>query len=314
MPTTPAFTTRHPFFTGFIFMSMFGVIFFAGLSYLITKVASQSDPFLTRTADGIGVIDVKGMITDTEGLLRNIQLFRQEETIKAVVIRIDSPGGAVGASQELFTEIKRLGRDKPVVASLGSVAASGGFYAAIGADKIVASPGTLTGSMGVIMKFPNLEEIFQKIGYRSETIKSGKFKDIGATDRTITPEERALLQDVIDTVHRQFITDIAESRALTVAEVTKVADGRIFSGEQAKELGLIDELGNFNDAILLAAKLAEMDTSSFPELVYPPKDAVGFLSTLLSTTKLNLFGTLQRMQPQLAYEWNGSASLTGQIK
>lgn len=309
MSETPAFTARHPFLTGFIFMSMFGVIFFAGLSYLITSMASQSDPFLTRVNDGIGIIDVKGMISDTEGLLHDIQLLHQEDTIKAVVIRIDSPGGAVGASQELFTEIKRLARDKPVVASLGSVAASGGFYAAIGADKIVASPGTLTGSMGVIMTFPNLQEIFAKIGYKTETIKSGKFKDIGAMNRSITLQERALLQGVIDTVHKQFINDIAESRALTIEEVTKVADGRIFSGEQAKALGLIDELGNFHDAILLAAQLAAMDTTTFPELVYPPKDAAGLLGSLLSSTELNLLGALQQLQPQLAYEWNGSVSL-----
>ncbi len=310
MSETRSFTSRHPFFTGFIFMAMSGFIFFAGISYLITKIATNTDPFLTRVTDGVGVLDVKGVITNTEDLLHDIQLFREEKTIRAVVIRIDSPGGAVGASQELFSEIKRLSRDKPVVASLGSIAASGGFYAAIGADKIVASPGTLTGSMGVIMKFPNLEKIFNKIGYTSETIKSGKFKDIGASNRTITQEERALLQDVIDTVHQQFIGDIADSRALTIDEVTKVADGRIFSGEQAKELGLIDELGNFHDAILLAAKLAEMDTTSFPELVYPPQDAAGVLSLLLSSTELNLLGHLQQLQPNLAYEWNGSATLS----
>lgn len=309
MSETPSFTARHPFLTVFIFMSMFGFIFFAGMSYLITKISSQNDPFMTRTTDGIGVIDVKGVITDTESLLRDIQMFRTEDTIRAVIIRIDSPGGAVGASQELFSEIKRLSRDKPVVASLGSVAASGGFYAAIGADKIIASPGTLTGSMGVIMKFPNLEELYKKIGYKSETIKSGKFKDIGASNRPVTPEERTLLQNVIDSVHHQFINDIAESRALSVEEVTKVADGRIFSGEQAKELGLIDDLGNFHDAILLAAELAEMDTTTFPELVYPPKDAAGVLSSLLSSTELNLLGKLQQFQPQLSYEWNGSPSL-----
>ncbi len=309
MSETRSFTTRHPFLTGFIFMAMFGVIFFGGISYLITKMSTQPDPFFGRVTDGIGVLNVKGVIIDTEDLLRDIQMFKEEKTIKAVVIRIDSPGGAVGASQELFTEIKRLGREKPVVASLGSVAASGGFYAAIGADKIVASPGTLTGSMGVIMKFPNLEEIFQKIGYRSETIKSGKFKDIGASNRTITPEERALLQGVIDTVHQQFIGDIAESRALSVEDVTKVADGRIFSGEQAKALGLIDELGNFNDAILLAAQRGGMQTTPFPELVYPPRDAAGILSSLLSSTELNLLGHLQQLHPQLSYEWDGTVSL-----
>jgi len=166
--------------------------------------------------------------------------------------------------------------------------------------------------MGVIMKFPNLEELFLKIGYKSETIKSGKFKDIGASNRTITPEERALLQTVIDSVHQQFIADIAESRALSIEEVTKDADGRIFSGEQAKYLGLIDELGNFHDAILLAAELAEMDTTSFPELVYPPQDTAGLLNFLLSSTELKKLGNLYQFQPQLAYEWNGSASLVNQ--
>ncbi len=312
MSETRSFTARHPFLTGFIFMTMAGVIFFAGISFIITKLVKPSDPFFGRVTDGVGIIDVKGVILDTEDILRDIQMLNEEDTIKAVVIRIDSPGGAVGASQELFTEIKRLAKAKPVVASMGSIAASGGFYAAIGADQIIASPGTLTGSMGVIMKFPNFEEIFQKIGYRSETIKSGKFKDIGATNHTITKEERALLQDVIDTVHQQFIAAIAESRKLSVADVTKVADGRIFSGEQAKELGLIDELGNFHDAILLAAKLGGMKTTPFPELVYPPKDAVGLISSLLSSTELDLLGHLQQLQPQLSYEWNGAVSLANQ--
>lgn len=204
--------------------------------------------------------------------------------------------------------IQRLSLTKPVVASMGSVAASGGFYAAIGAEKIVAAPGTLTGSMGVIIKFANLEQIFQKIGYQSQVVKSGEFKDMGSPDRALTESEIALLQGLINSVHSQFVADIAESRALDIEEVRKIADGRIFSGEQAKEYGLIDELGNFHDAIRLAASLAKMD-EELPNLVYPPEESKSMLGMLVGMNPRRILGNLSLSKPILSYEWDGTASL-----
>ncbi|MCK9296439.1 MAG: signal peptide peptidase SppA [Desulfobulbaceae bacterium] len=275
----------------------FGITFFV---YSLGRPSGKAH-FLPAADDSVGVVELKGLITDAGPVLDQLLQFRLAKSIKAVVVRIDSPGGAVGASQEIFGEIARLNKVKPVVASMGSVAASGGFYAAIGAGKIVASPGTLTGSMGVIFKFPNLEEIFQKIGYRDEVIKSGKLKDIGSPSRPLTEEERVLLQGLLDEVHEQFIRDIAQSRNLPEADVRKVADGRIFSGETAKNLGLIDQLGNFNDAVALAANLAGLETET-PTLVYPEDDGLSFLKMLAEQKASSLFRGIVSRNPILSFE------------
>ncbi len=294
--------------TGLFIMAALSVMFFGGITFFVSTILQQKSTFLFGVTNAIGVVEVKGVITDAKETLADIQAFRRADGIKAVVVRIDSPGGAVGASQELFMAIQRLSQEKPVVASMGSVAASGGFYAAIGAEKIVAAPGTLTGSMGVIIKFANLEQIFEKIGYQSQVVKSGEFKDMGSPDRALTDAEVALLQDLINSVHSQFVGDIAESRALSIEEVKKIADGRIFSGEQAKEYGLIDELGNFHDAVRLAARLASMD-KEFPNLVYPPEESNSLLGMLVGQGPQRLLGQLSLAKPILSYEWDGSASL-----
>ncbi|MDA3786564.1 MAG: signal peptide peptidase SppA [Deltaproteobacteria bacterium] len=308
MSSERLFHQRHPVLIGLFFMVALSVMFFGGITFFISTLFKQKSHFLLGVKDAVGIIEIKGIITDAEKELAHIQSFIQKDGIKAVVIRIDSPGGAVGASQELFMAIQRLSEVKPVVASMGSVAASGGFYAAMGAEKIVAAPGTLTGSMGVIVKFANLEELFQKIGYQSQVVKSGRFKDMGSPDRSLSEAEIALLQDLINSVHQQFVLDIAESRGLTVAEVTKIADGRIFSGEQARQYGLIDELGNFHDAVRLAARLANMG-DRFPDLVYPPEDSPSLLGMLLGASAPDFLGSLPFAKPILSYEWDGSASL-----
>ncbi|MBU0680505.1 MAG: signal peptide peptidase SppA [Proteobacteria bacterium] len=302
------FHQRHPVLTGLFFMAALTVMFFGGITFFVSSMLQQKNNFLLGVSNSIGVIEIKGVITDAEETLADILAFSREKGIKAVVVRIDSPGGAVGASQELFMGIKRLSQEKPVVASMGSVAASGGFYAAIGAEKIVAAPGTLTGSMGVIIKFANLEQIFNKIGYQSQVVKSGQFKDMGSPDRALTEAELTLLQNLIDSVHGQFVADIAESRSLNIEDVKKIADGRIFSGEQAREYGLIDELGNFNDAVRLAASLANMD-EELPKLVYPPEEGNSILGMLLGKNPQRLWGHLSLAKPILSYEWDGTASL-----
>jgi protease IV len=190
-----------------------------------------------------------------------------------VILRVDSPGGGVGPSQEIHREVLRLKEKKPVVVSMGAVAASGGYYVSCAADKIIANEGTITGSIGVIMEFLNVERLFEWAGLKSRVIKSGKYKDIGSGTREMTDEEKKLLQAMVDDVHDQFVSAIVESRGIERATVLSFADGRVFSGRQAKEIGLVDELGNFRDAVAKAAELAGIEGD--PKLVYPRRRGNG---------------------------------------
>ena len=281
------------------------LFFWGGITFFVTSLTgpSKSELFLQ---EGIGVIDVKGVILESEEILANLVAFREEPKIKGIVLRIDSPGGAVGASQEIYDEVRRTSKVKPVVASMGSVAASGGLYVSLGAGKIVANPGTLTGSMGVILKFANLEGLFDKIGYKNEVVKSGRLKDIGSPSRPMTGEERQMLQGMIDNVQEQFVQAVSESRSLPVAEVRKIADGRIFSGQQAKEYGLVDRLGNFSDAVMLAAELAGITSDKMPELIYPREDDFSFLRLMTGKNSESLLQQTGLSGPLLAYEWTGT--------
>jgi protease-4 len=229
----------------------------------------------------VGLIDVKGTIISSQETLKQITDFRKESSIKAIVLRIDSPGGSVGPSQEIYREIRRTAQSKPVVASLGSVAASGGYYIASAASYIVANPGTITGSIGVIIHFPNLRELFGKIGYQMITIKSGQFKDIGNPARDMTPEEKELLQATIDETYHQFVRDVALARNLPEDRVREVADGRIIMGEKALELKLVDQLGNFEDAVAKAGELAKIEGE--PEVVKPKKSKFSLLDLVLGS-------------------------------
>ncbi len=193
----------------------------------------------------------------TDRILAKLKKIRKSPDVKAVVIRVNSPGGSVGAVQEIYEEINKL-RDngKKVVVSMGDVAASGGYYIACAADKIVANPGTITGSIGVIARLGNVQELFKKIGISTIVIKSGEHKDIGSPTRAMTEEEKKILQGLIDNSYNQFVKAVMEGRDKSYEDVLNFADGSIFTGEQALAKGMIDELGNFEDAILVAAKLA----------------------------------------------------------
>jgi protease-4 len=238
------------------------------------------------------VLEIKGIIGDAQPTIKNLARFTRDRSVKALVLRIESPGGGVSSSQELYKEICRTGRKKPVVVSMGSVAASGGYYIAAAAQKIYANPGSITGSIGVILKFTNLEEFFEKIGFRLEVIKSGTYKDVGNPSREMTAKERAYLQGMIDNIHQQFVRDVARGRRMSVEEVSKIADGRICTGEQAKELGLVDELGNLKDAINAAAELAAIEGE--PKVVYPDRERPSLLDYVLSLTAEKLLGHLKR--------------------
>jgi protease-4 len=203
----------------------------------------------------VAVIDIIGTISKSDKVIELIHQYRDNGSVKAIVVRIDSPGGSVAPVQEIYSELKKL--DKPIVASLGGTAASGGYYIACAADQIFANPGTLTGSIGVIMQFVKMKGLYDKVGIDQQTIKSGQFKDTGSPIRNLTPEEKKLLQETIDDVHHQFVDAISEERKdrLTRDEVQALADGRIFSGNQAQKHKLVDKLGNLHDAIAHAAEL-----------------------------------------------------------
>jgi len=241
--------------------------------------------------DKVGVLEVKGVIGNVQPTIEELAKFRKDGSVKAVVVRIESPGGGVSPSQELYQEIRRTVREKPVVVSMGSVAASGGYYIACAAQKIYANPGTITGSIGVILQFTNFEELLKKIGFRMEVVKSGPYKDVGNPGREMTAEEKAYLQDMVDNVHQQFVRDVARGRRMKVEKVREVADGRIFTGEQAMELGLVDELGNLKDAINAAAKIAAIEGE--PKIVYPEKEKKSVFDYLFDRITEKLANNLQ---------------------
>lgn len=257
---------RHPFLTGFISLCCIGFVFLCVLWAL--GRFGLTDGLLTAQND-IAVIEVEGVITKSKPVVDKLLRLKKDTSIKAIVVRINTPGGGVGPSQEIYEELMKMRDKKKIVASMESVAASGGYYIACAAHKIFANPGTITGSIGVIIEFANIEDLLGKIGLKSVVIKSGKYKDILSPTRTMSPEEQALLQGVIDSVHKQFIDAVAKGRTLPRDKVIPIADGRIFSGEQAKEIGLVDQLGNFQDALDAAAKMCGI--TGEPRVLYPEK-------------------------------------------
>jgi protease-4 len=299
------FRQKHPILLGLFILTGIFFLFLGGVSLLVSSLISQS----TRTdifsrKEGVGIVELKGLIVSSEQVLKHLTEYRNNSDIKSIVLRIESPGGAVGAAQEIYQEIKRTSEVKPIVASMGSMGASGGYYAALGADIIIANPGTMTGSIGVIVKFPNLEGLFEKIGYKSEVIKSGPLKDIGASNRPLSEEERTIMQDLIDNVYNQFVRDIAASRSMPEETILELADGRVYTGEQALELGLIDKLGNFTDAVTLAADLGGLDTED-PQLIYPRVERKFSLFNLLTNAEQSLVDNFVPLYPILSFEWTG---------
>lgn len=227
--------------------------------------------------DKVALVRIEGPIIDSKNAVDEIKDYTKDPSIKAIVLRVDSPGGAVAPSQEIYEEVKKATAKKKVIVSMGSLAASGGYYISAPASRIVANPGTLTGSIGVIMEIPNIEGLMSKVGVKTEVIKSGRHKDMASMFRGIGREERLILQDVLDDVHEQFIQSVAEGRKMRPEDVKKIADGRIFTGKQALAAGLVDELGNLEDAIKAAAKLSGIKGE--PEVV-SKKEKLSFMELL----------------------------------
>jgi len=258
----------------------------SGLVLVLTTIFiiafSQDGTDSLAWGDGVGLVEVKGVIIDSQETVKQLNAMRKNDKVKAVVLRIDSPGGVVGPSQEIYAEVKKLGVKKKVVVSMGSLAASGGYYIAAPAAVIMANPGTITGSIGVLMKFSNVEGLMGKVGMKAFTLKTGKYKDAGSPVRPMTDQEKAMLQAVIDNAHSQFVRAVAEGRRLPVEDIKNIADGRIFTGEQALALKLIDRIGTLQDAIEEAGKLAGIKGE--PQVIRPARKKKFLLDMLVEET------------------------------
>jgi len=295
---------RHPVLFGLLLLLVIGAGFFL-LVYSMSSVTGERASFIAK--ERIGVVPLKGVITDAKPVIDVLEKFSKDDSIKAIVLRIDTPGGGVGPSQEIFEKVRSVRKKKTVVASMGSMATSGGYYVACAAEKIVANPGSLTGSIGVIMHFTNMEDLFKKVGLRASVIKSGRFKDAGSPFRDMTKEERELLQALIDDVHEQFVEAVSESRGLEKGMVIEVADGRVFTGRQALKIKLVDELGDLDHAAEVAAKLAQLEGK--PELFFPREEKRTIwrflMEEMVSVLKREMADTVAETGPGLSFLYLG---------
>jgi protease-4 len=272
------------------------LVFFVLVIFIIGQYAAG--PGVLAFGDKIAIVEIKGVISQSSGIIEEIHQYQEDEGVKAIILRIDSPGGGVGPSQEIHQEILRAKLKKKVVTSMGSVAASGGYYIACASDLIVANPGTITGSIGVLMEFTNIEELFKKIGIKGVVLKSGEHKDVGSPFREMTPEETKMMQEVIDNIHQQFVQAVAMGRKMDQSKVMEIADGRILSGEQAKQIGLVDQLGNLQDAIDITAKMVGIEGK--PRILYPKK-RFSFLEMIMREATSAVLDSLSEKGFELNY-------------
>ncbi len=294
--------SRHPILKGMGLLGIFILVVFVGAFFFAYLSGGESKVLSMLSQDGVGVLLINGTIDDSGPVLGELKRFKEAPWIKAMVVRIDSPGGAVAPTQEIYEEIRKAKGKKPVIASMGSMATSGGYYIASACDKIVASPGTLTGSIGVIMQLGNFEELMKKVGIQGYNVKSGANKDIGSPFQPLSAEGRTILQGLVDNVHGQFVSAVARARDMDEAVVRKLADGRVYSGAQAKELGLLDQFGTLEDAIDLAAK--EAGVESGPAIYYSRPERENWWDNLF----FGVFGIKlpRRETSWLRYEWSPS--------
>lgn len=239
----------------------FLAIFFLFIVFVFVSLFNNSDTedVSSGSAGTIALVELNEEIISSQHIVQQIKRYRENTSVRAIVLRIESPGGGVSASQEIYEEVKKTRKyGKPIVVSMGSVAASGGYYIAVGASRIVANPGSITGSIGVISQFMHVNQLLEKIGVSSTTVKSGQMKDAGSPFRASTPEDRKYFQEMIDDIHDQFVSTVAAERKLERSLVKKYADGRVFTGRKAYDMKLIDTLGTYQDAIKIAADMAQV--------------------------------------------------------
>jgi len=246
------------------FLVILGILtlFALGMTIIVLSIAGPGDRGSITSGFGekIGLVEIKGVITSSENAVRQIKSYREDGSIRALLLRIDSPGGGVAASQEIYEEVRKTKESgKPVVVSMGAMAASGGYYIACGASRIVANRGTLTGSIGVISEFLQLSDALEKLGVTVNTIKAGALKDAGSPTRKMTSADRTYFQNLMDEVHEQFIGVVAAERGIDPDSIRALADGSVMTGERALSRGLVDTIGTYEDAILIAGELAGIE-------------------------------------------------------
>ena len=291
---------KHPILTVLAILGVIALILGSFMFFIIKMLDPASD---LTFADRIGVIPIDGTILESYSITSQLINFRKDNRIKAIVLRINSPGGAVGPVQDIYREIQKTIESKKVVAYLGGVAASGGYYIAAAANKIVANPGTITGSIGVIMEFVRFKDLLEKIGVDLVVRKSGEFKDIGSPHRELTDRDKEIIDSLIGDIQEQFVEAVANGRALPLEKVKPIADGRVFSGAKAKEMDLVDILGNFQDAVDAAKEMAAIDGDV--SLVFPKKNRMELWETFLEGTGRSISKIVQDIKPQLGYKWGG---------
>lgn len=301
------FQKDHPITLVFFILGI-AILFFGTVMAIVLSFSNLTTSL--SFGNKIGVIPIHGVIRNSDIIIEQLINFRNDKKIKAIILRINSPGGGVAPSQEIYCETRRTTQKKKVIASLGSLAASGGYYIASAADKIIANPGTLTGSIGVLMEFVRIEELLNKIGIEMQVIKSGEFKDIGSPNRKMTDRERELLENLSKDILDQFVTAVSIGRNMPREKVLEIADARIFSGRQAKTLGLVDGLGNFRDAVNLAKRMANIKGEV--KLVYPEeKKRRSFLWDLLFKNLIDsVINRIDCHYGLLEYRWNGEFNIS----
>ena len=280
MQTTPSFSQRHPFLFG-LALIVAAVALLAGAMAAIRFWFQDNGKAELIASDKLGVVHLDGVIENSRPVVEWIKDLREDKSVKGVLLRVNSPGGVVAPSQEIYTAVRKLAARKPVVASMGTVAASGGYYAASPATRIMANPGTITGSIGVIMELANFEDLLSKIGVKQTSIASGKFKDAGSPFKPMTAEEKAYFEGLVQDMHAQFVTDVAVARNMTVPVVAALADGRALTGRQARQAGLVDDLGGYEDAMAVLRGLAMVPEDV--NVVEGPKKEEAWLRELLKS-------------------------------
>ncbi|MFH1081525.1 MAG: signal peptide peptidase SppA [Pseudomonadota bacterium] len=281
---------KHPIILGLCLLLLVGLFFLL----LMALGGNLFGKHSLGWGEHVGVVTIEGIIRNSREITRQLDEFGKDNSVKAIVVRIDSPGGGVTPAQEIHDAVLSVKKKKKVVASMGAIAASGGYLIACAADRIVASPGTVTGSISAIMHFANVEELLKKIGLKSSVIKSGRFKDIGSPTRAMTEDEKALIQSLVDDTYDQFLEIVAKDRRISKDDLRKIADGRLFTGRQAQKIGLVDELGDLSYAARLAGTLSGIQGE--PDIVYPVKKKSNFWELIFQQAVTTLMVEMQKSE------------------
>lgn len=286
MTTSKSFSRSHPLLFGLTLILAAAVLL--GGTVAAVRHFSGGDDGTGLGKEGIGVVYIEGVITDSRDVNAWIDDLYADEDIKGVLLRVNCPGGAVAPSQEIYANVKRLAEKKPVVVSMASVAASGGYYVSCPANTIVANPSTLTGSIGVIMEMSNLEGLFEKLGIKRQALTSGPLKDAGSPFRAMTPEDRKYLEALIQDIHEQFVSDVASARVMDVEAIRPYADGRALTGNQALSAGLVDKLGGMTVAVRELKQLCGLDPDKQIPAVFGPPHKEHWLRQILGELTINI--------------------------